>query len=87
MNKVSKPVRWVALIYGAWVVAWFGAAVYGEVFLPHGELQKAAHFCLMLSGLPSGVLSLGVMPNGSLLAVAAAGILGWVQWCLAAMFV
>ena len=87
MKVLSRGVIWVALIYGAWVVAWFGAAVYGEVFLPHGELQKAAHFYLMLSGLPSGVLSLSVMPHGSFLAIAVAGILGWVQWCIAAALV
>ncbi len=78
-------VRRIAIIYGIWVLAWLGIALYGELFLPHVELQIAAHFYLTLSGLPAGLLSLNVMPNGTLLAGAIAGILGWAQWVVVAM--
>jgi hypothetical protein len=36
------------------------------------------------TGAPISLLSLQVIPNGSLFATIAAGALGWIQWCLIA---
>ena len=68
--------RWrlAGAIYLAWALGWLAAAA-----VQGGEVAEAAHLCLILTGLPSALLSLA-LPHASLPAIALAGALGTVQW-------
>jgi hypothetical protein len=72
MSPLTKK---VALVYGAWVLlcVFLSAIGFGD--------SKAGHLLLAFSGLPLALLSLNVIPNGSVLATFVAGLIGWVQWC------
>lgn len=72
----------VATLYGAWCLLMLAVSAYGMHFAPHGEYGVSAHLWLLITGLPSSLLSWAA-PHGSLLAVAIAGGLGLVQWCVA----
>jgi len=60
--------------YAAWVVVCVLITV-----LKIGDAGANAHLALIFTGLPSALLSL-IIPNGTLSAVLAAGLLGIVQW-------
>jgi hypothetical protein len=70
----------VAIGYGLWVVL----AILSTV-LHIGDGGVAAHLALVFTGPPAAILSL-YLPNGTLLGVIAAGVLGWVQWTAIAQF-
>jgi hypothetical protein len=62
--------------YGLWVLV--------NVFLTYfdiGDGGVASHLALLWTGAPASLLSLA-LPNGSLLGVLGAGVLGGVQWSL-----
>lgn len=67
--------RKVALYYGIWVLLCLLLAATG-----YGD-SKAGHVYLIFTGLPFSLLSLHVIPNGSVLATFTAGAFGWLQWC------
>ena len=66
----------VALIYGAWATIC--------VLLTAFDLGDAVdgQLLLIVSGFPLALLSLDVVPNGSVLATLSAGVLGCLQWFL-----
>lgn len=76
--RLSSPTKKVALFYGIWVVLCIGLSAIG-----YGD-SKAGHLFLAVSGLPLGLLSLHIIPNGSVIATAVAGLVGLAQWCLVA---
>ena len=75
MSTVTKK---VAFFYGVWVLlcVLLAATGYGD--------SKAGHVYLIFTGLPFSLLSLHIIPNGSVLATFAAGAIGWLQWCFVA---
>lgn len=75
---MSHATKKVALFYGIWVLLciFLSAIGYGD--------SKAGHILLAFTGLPLALLSLHIIPNGSVLATVVAGIIGWLQWCLVA---
>lgn len=82
---IGPTTKKIAKYYGAWAAAWIAVAFFGNTFAGHGEYGETAHLVLMLTGLPFALLSLHIIPNGSILATLAAGMLGWVQWSLVAL--
>jgi hypothetical protein len=66
-------------MYLAWCLLWLTIAASGV-----GEAGISAHIVLILTGVPSALFSLGVKPSGSMLAVAAAAALGFLQWVVVA---
>ena len=81
MKSVTKK---VAKLYGGWSLLWLCCAGYGVLFTNHGEFGVSAHLWLIISGLPLSLLSLQIMPNGSVLAVLVAGLIGLLQWSVIA---
>ena len=60
--------------YLIWTLIWMFVAYGGD-----GHASEDAHLYLIVTGAPLAILSLA-LPNGSVLAIAAAGLLGTVQW-------
>ena len=81
MKSITKK---VAKLYGGWSLLWLSCTGYGLLLTNHGEFGVIAHLWLIISGLPLSLLSLQVMPNGSFLAVLAAGVIGMLQWSIVA---
>lgn len=75
---MSPATKKVAIYYGVWVLFCMLWALTG-----FGD-SKAAHLYLALTGLPLALLSLHIIPNGTLIATFAAGLIGLLQWCLVA---
>ena len=75
---MSPATKKVALVYGIWVMLCLVLSAVG-----FGD-SKAGHLFLAVSGLPLALLSLHVIPNGSIFATFIAGLIGWLQWCLVA---
>ena len=75
---MSPATKKVALVYGVWVLLCLVLSAVG-----FGD-SKAGHLFLAVSGLPLALLSLHVIPNGSVFATFIAGLIGWLQWCLVA---
>ena len=75
---MSPATKKVALVYGIWVLLCLVLSAVG-----FGD-SKAGHLFLAVSGLPLALLSLHVIPNGSVFATFIAGLIGWLQWCLVA---
>lgn len=50
-------------------------------FSGHGEYGITTHLLLTATGLPLSLLSWHILPNGSILCVVVAGVIGTVQWC------
>ena len=73
MSTITKK---VAVFYGAWVLICIVLSVIG-----YGD-SKAGHIYLAFTGMPLALLSLKIVPNGSVIATVAAGLIGWLQWCL-----
>ena len=67
----------ILALYGAWVLAWIGASRFMG-------LAEEAHLYLLVTGAPLALFSLD-LPNGSLLAIAVAGVLGAAQWIVASL--
>lgn len=63
---------------------WVAVACFGNTFAGHGEYGETAHFILSVTGLPFALLSLHIIPNGSILATMAAGMIGLLQWSVVA---
>ena len=76
-NKVAK-------LYGAWALALLAIAALGNTFSGHGEYGISTHLLLTITGLPLSLLSWYIVPNGTVLCVVAAGIIGTVQWATVA---
>jgi len=72
----------VTILVAAGYLAWVVVCVFITV-LKIGDAGVNAHLALVFTGLPSALLSL-VLPNGTLLAVLVAGLLGIVQWAAVA---
>ncbi len=64
----------VITIYGFWASIWVLLAATG-----YGD-PESGQIMLLVSGFPFALLSLDIMPNGSVLATFAAGALGCIQW-------
>jgi hypothetical protein len=60
--------------YSAWVILCVVMTVFHI-----GDGGTAAHLALVFTGPPAAILSL-YLPNGSLIGVSAAGVLGLAQW-------
>ena len=75
---MSPTTKKVAFFYGIWVLlcVFLSAIGYGD--------SKAGHIYLAFTGLPLALLSLHIIPNGSVFATFVAGVIGWLQWCLVA---
>ena len=78
MQSVTKK---VALYYGLWVIlcVTFTASGYGDSY--------TGHIFAIVTGLPLSIISLEIIPNGSAFATFIAGLLGWLQWCIAVEFI
>jgi hypothetical protein len=66
-------------LYCLWIAVLVSAAIYGDFFKNQAEYGVASHLWLIISGLPSSLLSL-TLPSGSLSAVLVAATLSWFQW-------
>ena len=76
MHRTAKKVaKW----YGAWALAVLTIAVLGNSFSGHGEYGISAHLWLTITGLPLSLLSWH-LPNGTILGVLGAGLIGTAQW-------
>nr|BAJ06854.1 hypothetical protein [uncultured bacterium] len=73
---MKKGLSLFLLGYGAWIVLNIVITVFKV-----GDAGANAHLALTVTGLPISLLSLS-LPNGSLVAVLVAGLLGLVQWVL-----
>lgn len=80
---MPKPVKKVLVLYGGWSLLWLVVAACGNTFSGHGEFGISSHLILTFTGLPLGLLSLHA-PNGTVIGVAVAGVIGTVQWCAVA---
>ena len=69
----------VAKFYGAWALALLAIAALGNSFSGHGEYGVSTHLWLTITGLPLSLLSWYV-PNGTVLGVLVAGLIGTAQW-------
>ncbi|QSX38426.1 hypothetical protein [Shewanella sedimentimangrovi] len=78
MMKITKK---VALFYSAWSLLWVLLAAYGMFLSNNGELGISSHLLLIITGFPLSLLSILIIPNGTLLGAFCAAILGLVQWC------
>ncbi|MGH8618376.1 MAG: hypothetical protein ACREUW_11860 [Burkholderiales bacterium] len=81
---MPKPVKTVLALYGGWSLLWLAVAYLGNTFSGHGELGISAHVILAFTGLPFGLLSFHIVPNGTVFCVAVAGAIGTAQWCAVA---
>ncbi len=70
----------VAKLYGLWAIACLVGLLIGNLHTGHGEWGISIHLILIATGLPLSLLSLQVVPNGTLLSSGVAGILGLLQW-------
>ena len=77
MKRITKK---IVKVYGIWVLLWLCVAGYGALFSYHGEFGVSSHLLLTITGLPLSLLSWHVKPNGTVLCVLVAGIIGLVQW-------
>ena len=76
MHRAAKKVaKW----YGAWAFALLAIATLGNSFSGHGEYGVSTHLWLTITGLPLSLLSWYV-PNGTVLGVLVAGLIGTAQW-------
>ena len=71
---MKKGLPLFLLGYGAWIVVNIIITVFKI-----GDAGANAHIALMVTGLPTSLLCL-YLPNGSLVAVLTAGLLGLAQW-------
>ena len=81
MHRATKK---VAKLYGAWALALLAIAVLGNAFSGHGEYGISTHLLLTITGLPLSLLSWYIVPNGTVLCVLAAGLIGTAQWATVA---
>lgn len=81
---MPAPLEKVFVWYGGWSLLWLAVPFLGNSLSGHGEFGLCAHFILAGTGLPLGLLSFHVIPNGTVNAVAVAGLLGTTQWCAVA---
>lgn len=81
---MSPATRKTASYYGAWAALWIAVAFFGDTFADHGEYGECAHIVLLMTGPPFALLSLHIIPNGSVLATLAAGMIGLAQWSVVA---
>lgn len=70
----------VAKLYGAWSIALLAIAALGNAFSGHGEYGISTHLFLTFTGLPLSLLSWYIVPNGTVLCVLVAGLIGTAQW-------
>jgi hypothetical protein len=77
---MSRAAIFTAAGYGAWVVLCVLITV-----LQIGDAGVNAHLALLFTAPPASLISL-FLPNGTLLAVLAAGALGMAQWIAVAEF-
>ena len=77
MHSATKK---VAKLYGAWSLALLAIAVLGNTFSGHGEYGISTHLLLTATGLPLSLLSWYIVPNGTVLCVLVAGLIGTAQW-------
>ena len=74
-QSAKKIAKW----YGAWALAVLMVAALGNSFSGHGEYGISAHLWLTITGLPLSLLSWH-LPNGTVLGVLVAGLIGTAQW-------
>jgi len=60
--------------YGTWILVNIFITV-----MKIGDAGVDAHLCLIFTGIPLSLVSL-LLPNGSLIAILGAGVLGLIQW-------
>jgi len=77
---MPEPIKKVLALYGCWSLLWVAVAAYGYLFTSHGEFGISAHLILAFTGLPLALLSFHIVPNGTVLCVAIAGLIGTLQW-------
>ena len=70
----------VAKFYGLWLITCLLGLLAGNFYTGHGEWGISIHLVLIATGLPLSLLSLQVVPNGTLFSSGVAGILGLLQW-------
>jgi hypothetical protein len=78
-RATKKTVKW----YGVWAFALVTVAALGNSFGGHGEYGISTHLWLTITGLPLSLLS-WYLPNGTVLGVLSAGLIGTVQWAVVA---
>jgi len=76
---VHRAAKKVAKWYGAWALALLAIAALGNSFSGHGEYGVSTHLGLTITGLPLSLLS-WYIPNGTVLGVLVAGLIGTAQW-------
>lgn len=81
MRRATKK---IAEFYGAWALALFAIAALGNTFSGHGEYGISTHLLLTITGLPLSLLSWYIVPNGTVLCVLVAGLIGTTQWAAVA---
>jgi hypothetical protein len=74
--RFHSRTRRFARFYAVWILIALTLAAIGW-----GD-QKAGHGLLILTGFPLSLLSMQVLPHGSVFATLCAGLLGWSQWCV-----
>jgi hypothetical protein len=74
--RVHSRTRRFARFYAVWILIALMLATIGW-----GD-QKAGHGLLILTGFPLSLLSMQLLPHGSVLATLCAGLLGCLQWCV-----
>ena len=70
----------VAKSYGLWMISCLVGLLAGNLYTGTGEWGISIHLILIATGLPLSLLSLQVVPNGTLLSSGVAGVLGLLQW-------
>ena len=81
--SVHRAAKKVAKWYGTWALALLAIAVLGNYFSGNGEYGVSTHLWLTITGLPLSLLSWYV-PNGTVLGVLVAGLIGTAQWTVVA---
>jgi hypothetical protein len=76
-----RPPLTIAVAYGVWVAVCLALTV-----LHIGDAGAGSHLALLFTGFPAALFSVA-LPNGSLLGVFAAGLLGLLQWVAVALLV
>ena len=81
---MHRTTKWVGKLYGAWALALLAIALFGNLFSRHAEYSMSAHFLLTVTGLPLSLFSWYIVPNGTVLCVLIAGLIGTTQWAVVA---
>lgn len=80
LKNMPVAALWISVGYLSWVLAHIVITIFGV-----GDGGVSSHLWLVITGLPASLVS-WMFQHGSLGAVLIAGLAGWIQWTVAAIY-